>query len=280
MPISKPVLEEYAPLTADNIPPDAYDNDRDGLDFDTLSLWDTVDSIYLRATDRYECDADADAWSSDVGMPLMHYALGPARDAFFEATNMYVRSGRCPKSKVATFTYHICSEHQSIDPKFLPVTPGDLLLTTRVTFAWAFSKHDPGVAPYYEAMRAKGIHLSPMTDSWTTRLLLYCGGVVKAPGGHQKALAQLALWLAAGLRQRNRIREIIIKALEEAETGQAKAKKLKKQDSEEAGNGEDEPLIGWIVDGHQWSFYLAWLSDTEAECTVCAAPSLEDDHSC
>lgn len=81
---------------------------------------------------------------------------------------------------------------------------------------------------------------------------MFCGVEIKQPSADvQEGLAQLVIWLAAGLR----------KMWELLEAGRARR-----------GGGEPKdplPLIGWTVHGHNWRFYLAWLKDPAASSTVC-----------
>ena len=107
-----------------------------------------------------------------------------------------------------------------------------------------------------------------MADGGTRQLALSCAVEVKKDGNEQTAKAQLALWLSAGLRQRNQLLEIATETLKVANQKQKNKNKEKAKKAEADG---DEPLIGWTVNGHYWSFYLAWLVDKAKESTVCSA---------
>lgn len=85
-----------------------------------------------------------------------------------------------------------------------------------------------------------GYQISQTTDAFTKRVLLFSGMEIKSDdGGKKEALAQLAVWLAAGLE---------------------KIRQLGEQLKDE---GEDSinwmlPSLGLTVIGHDWYIYLAY----------------------
>ena len=78
-----------------------------------------------------------------------------------------------------------------------------------------------------------------MSDPYTQMLALMLGIEVKAQYGNEvEARAQLAVWLAAGLKHRRDVAT--------AATGNAAAM-------------DEVPMLGWTVIGHQWDLYMAFV---------------------
>lgn len=89
--------------------------------------------------------------------------------------------------------------------------------------------------------------VSQMLDAYTCRIPLTCGIAVKEFGGDgNEAIAQLAIWSAAGLFHVQQMLAI------ETQTFDAAALL---------------PLPGWTVVGHQWDLYLIFLrSNSDVVC--------------
>ena len=93
----------------------------------------------------------------------------------------------------------------------MPTMLDGLSVEKKADFAWYFSPRNPVVQEYYEALSNRGdrITLSQMEAPFTSHLTLYCGVEVKTSTGDvEKGLAQLVLWLSAGLRKNAETRRI------------------------------------------------------------------------
>jgi len=90
-------------------------------------------------------------------------------------------------------------------------------------------------------------------DANTKRLALFSGIEVKQEnGGKDEALAQLAIWLSAGLENVRRLGEL----------GQ------KRQYLGE----ELRPTVGWTVIGHDWHTYIAYRASKDGRDTFVRIP--------
>ena len=125
-----------------------------------------------------------------------------------------------------------------------------------------------------------------MTDSYQKRVALFCGAEIKRSGGNdQESLAQLAIWMAAGLRKMNELRNDA-RSSQALNTQSPSGNSVQQQEltSREDNSHQFEhapeqgseampepimPLIGWTIHGHSWSTYLGWIESDEK--TVCHA---------
>ena len=77
-----------------------------------------------------------------------------------------------------------------------------------------------------------------MSDDYTGKLAMLAGVEVKRDGGNgPEALAQLSMWLAAGITSLSRLRNC-------QKDHMPSQKRL--------------PLMGWTVVGHRWETYIAY----------------------
>lgn len=89
-------------------------------------------------------------------------------------------------------------------------------------------------------------------DANTKRLALFSGIEVKQEnGGKDEALAQLAIWLAAGLENVRRLGEL-------GQKRQYLAEELR-------------PTVGWTVIGHDWHMYIAYRANQHGRDTLVSA---------
>ena len=78
-----------------------------------------------------------------------------------------------------------------------------LTFSKKADFALCFSIRHAEVKSYYRKLcyEDRCYFLSQMNDESTSRMSLFCGLEVKKDGKHDEALAQLGIWIGAGLRK-------------------------------------------------------------------------------
>ncbi|KAK5019301.1 hypothetical protein LTR39_000457 [Cryomyces antarcticus] len=141
-------------------------------------------------------------------------------------------------------------QSQAIDPMLLPQMPNKVRINRKADYALAFSCRKEDILSVYEkvSLGGHGYNLSQTTDAFTKRVALFSGLEVKqSNGGNTEALAQLAIWLTAGLERTKLLGEL---------------------------NGEHfpvdqlQPMIGWTVVGHDWHSYIAYRALHEGQDRV------------
>ena len=140
------------------------------------------------------------------------------------------------------------SQTQCIAKSCIQTMNGLPIESKKADFALSFSPQHTDVKTQYDAIKSPG-HLPPnlshMSDICTSKLAIHSGGEVKRLLGRAlEGQVQLFNFLAAGI---------------------IKVRKLLKK----AGKGKTSseltmPLIGWIVVGHTWEFYVAIGDGNEA----------------
>lgn len=123
-------------------------------------------------------------------------------------------------------------QSQALKTAFLPRTSQLRIIDRKIDFAIAIDMEKGS----HFAVQPEQISSSPMTDAYTERLPLLCGLEVKRHGGDQvEAQLQLMVWQAAMLTHLDHLRQL-------------------------GGNANLPlpPVVGWIVIGHVWQFYIAW----------------------
>jgi len=136
---------------------------------------------------------------------------------------------------------NLCRQTQAINPKVLPVTPKNYRVQKKADYTFSFHRNSPQISDLYDQLYLKGLgdRISQTTDANTKRLALFSGIEVKQEnGGKDEALAQLAIWLAAGLENVRRLGEL-------------------SQRQQSLGE-ELHPVVGWTVIGHDWHTYIAY----------------------
>lgn len=134
-----------------------------------------------------------------------------------------------------------CRQTQAINPEVLPITPKNYRVQKKADYAFSFHRNTPQISDLYDQLYLEGLgdRISHTTDANTKRLALFSGIEVKQEnGGKDEALAQLAIWLAAGLENVRRLGEL----------GQ----------EQQYLDEELHPVIGWTVIGHDWYTYIAY----------------------
>jgi len=138
-----------------------------------------------------------------------------------------------------------------INPDMLPITPKNYRVQRKADYAFSFHRNTPHVSEIYDKLYLAGLGdtISHTMDANTKRLSLFSGIEVKQEnGGKDEALAQLAIWLVAGLENVRRLGEI----------GQ-KRRYL----------GEElSPTVGWTVIGHDWHTYIAHRANQDGRDTI------------
>ncbi|KAL2810106.1 hypothetical protein BJX63DRAFT_444876 [Aspergillus granulosus] len=140
----------------------------------------------------------------------------------------------------------ISVQSQQIDPSLIPRFK-NAIGKIKADYALSFTCRDPSVQDFYDqiSLGGHGYQISQTKDAFTKRVLLFSGVEVRSDdGGKKEALAQLAIWLSAGLEKTQQMREQV------------------------KGEGDDLadwalPNIGLIVIGHDWYAYLAYKVGSE-----------------
>ncbi|KAK5020687.1 hypothetical protein LTR60_000298 [Cryomyces antarcticus] len=212
--------------TAD-IPDSAFDELDTQAPPELAILWKQVDNICKEAEECVEYGQDENAWCMGVVQPLLHCGL---------------RSSLMLQLKSV--------QSQAIDPMLLPQMPNKVRINRKADYALAFSCRKEDILSVYEkvSLGGHGYNLSQTTDAFTKRVALFSGLEVKqSNGGNTEALAQLAIWLTAGLERTKLLGEL---------------------------NGEHfpvdqlQPMIGWTVVGHDWHSYIAYRALHEGQDRV------------
>jgi hypothetical protein len=130
---------------------------------------------------------------------------------------------------------------QTIEPSFLPSLPTtSLTVAKKADLAIAFSPYDHDIGPVIQSYlsRNPGSTLSQMQDAYTSSIPLICGLEVKQAGGDSnEGLTQLAIWTTAGLE---------------------KVEQLQRRNPGLRRSGMIQPIVGIVVVGHTWEFYIVW----------------------
>ena len=101
-----------------------------------------------------------------------------------------------------------------------------------------------------------GQAISQTADAFTKRVALFSGVEAKqSNGGNQEAIAQLGIWLAAGLKKNQRL-----------------AERTRGRDSFRVE--ELRPTVGWTVVGHDWHTYIAFRGVFKGQDRVVSAAQI------
>ncbi|KAL9628137.1 MAG: hypothetical protein Q9164_007382, partial [Protoblastenia rupestris] len=280
-------LEEVDPSNIYGVPSSEYYIDRNLNKAKAQNIWEVVHLIYDTARSCQTEKRDENAWCFRVVLPLMDFAVGKPFEAMFEVDPI---------------------QTQKINSEYMPTMLGGLSIERKADFAWYFSPRNPVVQESYEALSNRGdrMILSQMKAPFKSHLALYCGVEVKtSTGDGEKGLAQLVLWLSAGLRKNAETRRIAQgretwwkqRRAEEAQATARQSEKRPRVPSPppskvlgKAGNStggphtrsvpkvnmkensleqqtcpDELPLFGWVVQGHRWSLYVAWLTNENGD---------------
>ncbi|KAL3477471.1 hypothetical protein BJX99DRAFT_269872 [Aspergillus californicus] len=220
-------IRAFDPISADEIPQTAFSDSSTLSDAVLDELWGDLKTICF---DARQCDIygkDENAWCLDVVQPILDSSI-----------------------KECQILQLISVQSQQIDQSLLPRSKNALSkISKKADYTLSFCCHDSLVRDFYNkiSLGGHGYQISQTTDAFTKRILLFSGMEVKSDEGSKKeALAQLAIWLAAGLEK--------IRQLGEQVKGE--------------GEGEDStnwllPSIGLTIIGHDWYIYLAYKIGTE-----------------
>jgi hypothetical protein len=128
--------------------------------------------------------------------------------------------------------------------------PNKARVSKKVDYALAFSTRREDVFSIYERVSLGGLGhtISQTTDAYTKRIALFSGLEVKqSNGGNTEALAQLSIWLTAGLE---------------------KTRLLSALSGRSSVIDELRPMMGWTVIGHDWHTYIAFRAIHEGQDRV------------
>ena len=205
------------------------------------------------------------------------------------------------RSLIDIFTDHIShSQTQAIHRDLLPRhIPSSGTYRKKADFAWFYSEHNEVVRRYYNSLSLGGqrMTLSHSTDTFNSRTLPFCGLEVKsARGDSSEVLAQLSLWISAGLRKMKELYEKThsdspsLSSQLESQFGPAEARNstlgnqpiaisatLEPVTHNRTSEPELLPLLGWTVHGHEWKLYAGWIKDFTTSDTV-RFPALSHSH--
>lgn len=123
------------------------------------------------------------------------------------------------------------------------------------------------------SLRGKGLLLSQIADTYQQRVAIFCGAEVKRSGGDDlESLAQLAIWLTAGLRRGTTLQVVGNREVDQFTPANPIQFKNKPLLNPGLGEGPKDhktmPLLGWTIHGHDWCLYLAWNMYNECNNTV------------
>lgn len=253
------------PLDFYDIPDYAYDQEFKGSEHSMRRLWDEVKRIYIEAEECNSDNQDENAWCMQVVQRVLSWGTPVSGKGFL-----------IPKS----------IQSQSIDPAYLPSSTTGIPVSKKADYALAFSARIPTTASLYSDLDREGYKISQMTDTHTSRIAMAFGVEVKPAGGDgQEALAQLAIWIAAGFTH--------ILSLQDQGKAERKRRLFQKQlalreidatpslrpsghqalvddglgfgdiDATHADNEEEKrpgllPVVGFTSVGHDWHTYIAW----------------------
>lgn len=171
---------------------------------------------------------------------------------------------------------------QAIRQDLLPQLNSKIVIQKKADYAWSFSSQHPTVGKWYHrlSLAGQGLSLSQITDSFSKRIALYCGVEVKRSGGDdQESLAQLCIWLAAGVRKLDELRKSVDGKAPATAIPADKSMNIEESQVEigstanvASGNAMGDklvdvlPLVGWTVQGHTWSIYIAWKGPNGSVC--------------
>lgn len=131
-----------------------------------------------------------------------------------------------------------------------PLRQKNYRIQRKADYAFSFHRNTPQVSDLYNKLNlaGKGDRISQTMDANTRRLALFSGIEVKQEnGGKDEALAQLAIWLAAGLENLRRLSKL--------------GRKQPHLDE------ELHPTVGWTVIGHDWYTYIAYRANQDGRDT-------------
>ncbi|KAL9123725.1 MAG: hypothetical protein Q9217_006874 [Psora testacea] len=153
------------------------------LSAEDIRIWSLVQDTKAEAQRLHLHGGDENNWSFEVVHPLMSHAVSAHGERLFKVISI---------------------QTQAINPSYLPHINASIPVQKKADFTWAFSESHRHLTPYYGrlSLAGKGLALSQMSDTQTSKLALFCGVEVKRSGGDaDEGLAQLEIWLAAGLRK-------------------------------------------------------------------------------
>jgi len=145
----------------------------------------------------------------------------------------------------SSLTFYSIRQTQTIEPLLLPsLLQSSLTVARKADLAIAFSPHDQDVGPAIQTYlhRSPGVALSQMQDAYISTIPLVCGIEVKQAGGDSnEGLTQLAIWSTAGLE---------------------KTEHLRRRRTSQKSPGIPLPVVGIVVVGHTWDFYITWREES------------------
>ncbi|KAL8627070.1 hypothetical protein Q9189_007238, partial [Teloschistes chrysophthalmus] len=177
---------------------------------------------------------------------------------------------------------------QSINRNYLPISAVHIPVSKKADYTLVYSRRDPAIRNICDQFDRAGLTLSQMTDTHTKRLMMAVGTETKPAGGNsQEALAQLAIWSAAGFTKlrdlqesalARRVGEDLLSTTDgdigeeeemtkvptsgEAEVDQHKNTQRKPSPQRHSETAQVSlqplpPIVGLTAVGHEWATYIA-----------------------
>ncbi|KAL8768142.1 MAG: hypothetical protein Q9209_005533 [Squamulea sp. 1 TL-2023] len=259
------------PQGFEEIPSTAFDHAYSGTQEELDTLWHEVQQIHLEASECHMFNQDENSWAQDVARRVLSW---------------------CPSKSGPQFLQLKSVQTQTINRTYLPVSAIQAPISKKADYALVYSRKDSAVRSVYDRFDRAGIALSQMTDIYTKRLVMAFGTEIRPAGGNsQEALAQLAIWFAAGFAKLCELQALALPRQEEEEpflgeqrdhregpgatprntsTGEDQPASMQREppfqqqlETEQASPQPLPPMIGFTAVGHEWAMYIACEHFTE-----------------
>ncbi|KAI4193567.1 MAG: hypothetical protein LQ350_008252 [Teloschistes chrysophthalmus] len=239
------------PQGFDDIPTAAFDDRYTGTREELDALW----------------QVDENAWAQDVARRVLSW---------------------CPTKSNHQLLQLKSLQTQSINRNYLPISAVHIPVSKKADYTLVYSRRDPAIRNICDQFDRAGLTLSQMTDTHTKRLMMAVGTETKPAGGNsQEALAQLAIWSAAGFTKlrdlqesalARRVGEDLLSTTDgdigeeeemtkvptsgEAEVDQHKNTQRKPSPQRHSETAQVSlqplpPIVGLTAVGHEWATYIA-----------------------
>ncbi|KAI9771741.1 MAG: hypothetical protein M1839_002756 [Geoglossum umbratile] len=226
----KTQLQEVDPEGFDDIPNFAFGSDASKTEGDLKQLWDAVFRIRKAARSCKDYGKDENAWCLGVVQKVLEEVIGASESSLLELDSV---------------------QSQLIDPTFLPAVD-HIPVNKKADYALAFTPDNLGIGSLYNKLSLGGHNytLSHMSDTYTSRIAIFCGIEVKSTAGSEtEALAQLAIWSAGALENLRKLGCFGLKKRGERYDRYSCDQLL--------------PIPGWTIVGNEWRLYIAYKSDSD-----------------
>ena len=170
------------------------------------------------------------------------------------------KRSRCKSHRHTLIDSRSCSSRktQNINVDYLPLYKQEAIVK-RTDYGLYFNHEVPEIALARRfAKQELGMPLSHMAQEFSKTVPFYCGVEVKKQGGDaNEAMLQLLVWFSAGFQHRRAL------------LAAARQYQSLKAASIAGCVPPPPPLLGFIINGHQWSSYTAHEDDIDGKMMVC-----------